>query len=231
MRPFVATTVVAAVLLAAGCGGGSSPHGNGEATKSADQVLADAVKATDSASSLRMTGDVSSTHGPIGIDYSIARGKGGEGSLTLGGDKAQLIVVGHDGYLKAGPGGWNQLAGTGGAMIAQRLRGRWLKFPVDNPQFQPIVGFTDPKALVHQQMEPTSDSVPTNAGVKTYKGMRVVEIRDAVHGGKLYVAADGPAYPVALVGSVGGTIAFDRWNQPVSPKAPTNVVDLSQLAG
>lgn len=64
MRTLLATSLLALVVLAAGCGGSSSSSANtntnssGEASKSAKQVLADAVKAADTATSFHMSGQV-----------------------------------------------------------------------------------------------------------------------------------------------------------------------------
>jgi len=236
MRNVLVGTLLVVALAVAGCGGGSSPSGgggdNGEASKSASQVLSDAVKAADGASSLHMTGSVNSNGKQIGIDLSVAKNKGAKGSLTLGGADVQLVVVGTNGYLKAGSAFWNQFAGSQGAMIVQLLAGRWLKFPVNNAQFQPLVAFSSPKALF-DQLKSGVDSTLKNNGAKTYKGQSVVALDDGAQNGTLYVSATGTPYPVALVksGSGGGTITFGDWSQPVSLTAPSDVLDFSNLTG
>ena len=238
MRSFLAGIVLIVVLLAAGCGGGSpsttttNSSGNGEASKSATLVLSDAVKAADSASSLHIGGNVNSNGQQIGLDLSVAKGTGAKGSLTLGGSRVQLIVVGSNGYLKAGPAFWTQFAGSNGSMIAQLLAGRWLKFSVNNAQFAPLVAFSSPKALF-DQLQSGADSALKNNGAKTYNGQSVVALDDGAKNGTLYVAATGTPYPAALVktGSGGGTITFGGWNQPVSLTAPTGALDFSNLHG
>jgi len=239
MRALLAGIVLAVVLVAAGCGGSSSNtttngsgNGNGEAAKSAQQVLKDAVKAADSASSLRMGGNVSSNGQQIGIDLSVSKGKGATGSLTLGGQKVELVVVGSNGYMKAGAAFWTQFAGSAGGTIAQMLQSKWLKFPMNNAQFQPIVAFSSPKAIF-DSLQSGADSGLKNKGTTTYKGQSVVALDDGAKNGTLYVSATGAPYPVALVktGSGGGTITFSDWSQPVSLTAPTDVLDFSHLTG
>jgi len=229
VRSFLVATVLAAALLAAGCGGSSSPNGNGngEASKSATQVVADALKATNSARSFHMSGTVSSTHGPVGLDFSVAKGKGATGSVTLAGAKIRVILIGQDGYLKTDTAGWTQLAGQTGPMIAQRLHGRWLGFPVNDPLFQPILDDTRPQALFAQLQGATS--ALGNSGTTTYKGESVVKLHDEVKNGTLYVAATGTPYPVALLGSGGGTVVFSDWNKSVPLTAPKDAVDFAHL--
>ena len=77
----------------------------------------------------------------------------------------------------------------------------------------------------------------TNDGQTTYKGAKVVAIRDTSDGSKLYVAATGRPYPVAIVaGGKGksGAVTFGDWNKSVSLSAPSNAVAIDavrRLAG
>jgi hypothetical protein len=45
------------------------------------------------------------------------------------------------------------------------------------------------------------------------------------------VATTGKPYPIEITksGAGGGTVAFNKWNQPVKLEAPKNVVNLSEL--
>ena len=180
MRSFVAGIALIVVLVAAGCGGSSNSNSNGsngEASKSATQALADAVKAADSASSLRLAGSLSSNGVPISIDLSVAKDKGANGSITLKGQKVDLLIVGSDGYMKADSAFWTQFAGSSGATIAQLLAGRWLKFPVNTAQFQGIVAFSNPKAIF-DSLQSGAGSKLKNEGATTYKGQSVVALND-----------------------------------------------------
>ena len=73
-----------------------------------------------------------------------------------------------------------------------------------------------------------------NKGATTYRGQKVVAIQDTSDNSKLYVAASGTPYPVALVGGRGrqsGAITFGDWSDPVSLSAPKGAIDLSALGG
>jgi hypothetical protein len=240
VRSSLAGIVLVLALVVAGCGGGSSSNttttnssgDNGMASKPAGQVLAASVKAADSASSLHMSGNVSAGTRPIGIDLSIAKDNGATGSMTINGHKVDLVIVGKNGYMKGDGSFWTQFGGAAGATIAQLLQGRWLKFPVDNAQFQPIIAFSSAKALF-DKVKSGADMHLQNKGMTTYKGQSVVALDDGTKNGTFYVAATGTPYPVALVktGSGGGTISFSAWNEPVSLTAPTDVLDFSKLTG
>lgn len=238
MRKVLAGTllVVACAFAFAGCGGGGTQRNdNGEAAKSANQIFADAVKAANSATFMRLNGNMSSCGRQVGLDMRVAKNNHeAKGSFTINDKYAvQLIVVGKDGYLHAStPEFWTKFAGAKGTAIAQALDGGWLKFPVNDPHFGPLVSCASPRALF-DQLKTGTGSTLKNKGTTTYQGQTVV-VLDGGQNGMLYVATNGIAYPAALVkkGKGGGTITFSAWNQPVSVTAPTtNVVDVSQLPG
>src|SRR6185312_3018068 len=77
---------LALLLLAAtlaGCGGSSS---NGEASKSASAILADARQAALAADSVRVAGTIHDAGQTIGLDLSVTKGDGG-GTMTIQGSK------------------------------------------------------------------------------------------------------------------------------------------------
>ena len=237
MRVFLAGTLLVVALVVAGCGG-SSPGGrtnaigNGEALKTGQQVLTDAVTAAEAASSFRMAGTITTGGQKIGLDLTIVRGRGATGSMTLGGEKVNLIVVGKDAYMKADAAFWTRFGGSNGSAIAQLVAGKWFKFPTDNSQFGALTGFTDPKSFFDSLS--TSGGAIVNKGATTYKGQSVVNIFGGEENGTLYVAATGPAYPVAITktgSGEGGAITFDNWNESVTLKAPSGAIDISQLGG
>lgn len=238
MRTLLATSLLALVVFAAGCGGSSSSSGNtntnssGEASKSAGAVLADAVKAADTATSFHMSGQINEAGSQVGIDLAVVVGKGATGSLTIKGAKVELIIVGGKGYLNGGSDFWKQFAGSSGAAIASLLNGKWLEFPAKNAQFAPLTGVADAKSIF-DQLKTSAPGKLTNTGATTYKGQSVIAIDGGAANGTFYVANSGTPYPVALVktGSSGGAITFDSWNASVTLTAPKGAIDFSHLSG
>lgn len=238
MRAFLAGTLLVLAFAVAACGGGgggsstTNSSANGEASKSAQQVLTDAVTAADAASSLHLSGNVNASGKQIVIDLAVSEGKGATGTVALNGASVQLIVIGTTAYIKADGTALRALAGAQNAAAAAALAGHWLKIPIDNAKFAAIIGFSNPKALF-DSLKSGADAQLKNDGAAMYQGQSVVALADGAKNGTLYVSATGTPYPVALVktGSGGGTISFSEWNQPVSLSAPSGALDFSQLGG
>ncbi|HLY86227.1 MAG TPA: hypothetical protein VKO84_06935 [Gaiellaceae bacterium] len=221
--------VLAAVALLAGCGGGGrSAKANGEASKSPGKVLADAKAAVSSASSVHVSGSIHYGGNPITLDISMATGKGATGSMTTSGFAFDLVQIGNIAYIKGSDQFYKHFAGP----AASLLHGKWLKTPTTSGRFASLAALTNIGVLFGQVA--SHHGKLANDGAKTYKGQQVVEIRDTSDNSKLYVAATGKAYPVALVGgkkSESGTIAFSDWNKSVSLSAPKGALDISKLGG
>jgi hypothetical protein len=234
MRGFVAATFLAVVLFAAGCGGGgggggSSTQSSGEATKSAEQVVKDAQKAAESASSVHVAGVIAQSGKQAALDLTLVRDKGASGSVTFQGKKFQLIVIGSTAYLKAGASFWKHYPGPSG--VAQVLQNKWLKFDAKNSQFGGLTNLTNEGRFFNLL---NSHGTLENQGETTYKGQSVVAIHDATKNATLYVAASGTPYPAAIVKTndpTAGTVTFDQWNQTATLTAPKGALDFSQLGG
>jgi hypothetical protein len=234
-----ALALLVAVLVLAGCGGGgggtttppatTTVPSNGEASKPPDQVIADAQKAADSASSLHVSGQGLDSGKPIDIDLSLVRGKGATGSIKISGLEVDIVVIGKRVYIKGSQAFYKHFAGTAAAEL---LKGKWLTGPVNSGQLKPLAALATPASLFKNLS--TKNGKLVNKGATTYNGQQVVELRDPKKNGSLYVAATGNPYPLAVVerkkGS-GGTIAFTNWNAHVTLKAPPGAIDISQFGG
>lgn len=222
-----ALVLVLTVALLAGCGGhGSSAKPNGEASKPADQVFADARAAATSAGSAHVSGNVDSGASRITLDLDMAR-KGAKGSMTTGGLGFDLVRIGSTAYIRGSDAFYKHYAGAG---VAQLLHGKWIKASVVQGRFAALAPLTSLRQLFAGISAHHGRLV--NQGRTTYKGQQVVVIRDASDNSKLYVAATGKPYPLAIAGGKkgrSGSITFADWNVPVSLSAPKNALDLSQL--
>ncbi len=227
MRVSLLALVLATALLA-GCGGSKkAAKPNGEASKSAARVLADANAAASQASSVHVSGSIVSQGTPIELDLRMATGKGAKGSMSTSGLQFDLVRVGDVVYIRGSDAFYKRFAG---ATIAQLLHDKWLKASATHGRFRSLSPLTSIDALFAKVG--SSHGKLTNAGTTTYKGQEVVAIRDTSDNSKLYVSATGKPYPVAIVGgrkSQSGTITFGDWNAPLSLTAPKNAIDISQL--
>jgi hypothetical protein len=228
MRALAPALVLTAVLLA-GCGSSDkSAKPNGEASKPAAQVLADANKAATNASSAHVSGSIRSDGTPITLDLTTARGKGAKGSMATSGLKFDLIRIGDTLYIRGSDEFLKRFAGP----AAQLLHDKWLKASATKGRLKSLAPLTSLGALFAGISSQHGKLV--NDGKKKYKGADVVVIRDTSDDSKLYVAATGKPYPVALSGGKqdqSGTITFDDWNKSVSLSAPSGAIDISQFGG
>jgi hypothetical protein len=229
MRASALAFVLTAVLLT-GCGSSKkTAPPNDEVSKPATQVLANANSAAASASSAHVSGNVNSGGTPITLDLTTARGKGAKGSMSTNRLSFDLVRVGDTLYIKGSDAFLKHFAG---AAVAQLLHGKWLKAPATTGRLKSLAPLTSLGTLFagisahHGKL--------ANDGKSTYNGQPVVVIRDTSDNSKLYVAATGKPYPVALVGGKkgqSGTITFGDWNQPVSLTAPSGALDISSYLG
>jgi hypothetical protein len=229
MRASALALLLTAVLIA-GCGGhGKSAKSNGEASKPPGRVLADARAAVSSASSVHVSGSIVADDTPITLDLDIANGKGAKGSMAPGGLQFDLVQIGDAAYIRGTDAFWQHYAGVG---IAQLLHRRWVKVSTSEPRFRILAPLTSISLLFDKVA--ARHGTLTNEGTTSYEGQQVVEIRDTSHKNRLYVAATGKPYPLAIVvgeKSRSGTVRLGSWNKSVSLTAPKGAIDISQLGG
>ena len=232
MRASALALVLTAALLA-GCGSsgssGTTAKPNGEASKPAGRVLADAEAAATNASSAHISGDITSGGTPITVDLTTARGKGGKGSMSTNGLKFDLVRIGDTVYVRGSDAFYKHFAG---AAVAQLLHNRWLKGSATHGRLKSLAELTNLRSLfAHISADPGKI---VNDGKTTYEGQQVVALRSVGDDSKLYVAATGKPYPVAIVGNKNGqsgAVTFGDWNKPVSLSAPSDALDISQFGG
>jgi hypothetical protein len=229
MRATALALVLTAALLA-GCGSsGTTAKESDEASKTAPQVLADAKAAATSASSAHVSGSINSGGTPITLDLTTARNKGAKGSMSTSGLKFDLVRIGDTLYIRGSDEFYKHFAG---AAVAQLLHGKWLKAPAAEGRLKSLAPLTNIGALFAGISSQHGKLV--NDGNTTYKDQDVVAIRDTSDGSKLYVAATGKPYPVAIVGgkkNQSGTITFGDWNESVALSAPSDAIDIGQFGG
>jgi hypothetical protein len=216
-------------LLAEGCGGGGGgSKSNGEADKTAKEIVADAKAAAKKASSVHFHGSIVESGTPLKVDIRIDGAKGGTGSLTIQGAKVEIVRVGNEAYLKGSTAFYTQIAG---AAAAQLLKGKWLKGSATSGDLAALAALTDINKLFEAALKPTGTI--TKGKEATVDGRNVIGV-DSSDGGTLYVATTDEPYPIEITQASGnstGTLHFDEWNKMVDVKAPTNAVDVSKLNG
>ena len=212
-------------LAVAACGGSSGPSTNGVESKSPDGIVTAAMSAVRSATSVHVAGNVPSSGSRITFDLNLVNGMGGQGSMTRNGLSFQLVTVGNEVYINGPIAFWQKLVGNAAAPL---LWGKWIKAPATG-QLATLATLTDLQKLFSQLL--SSHGRLLKGSMTTVHGQPVIAVNDTTNGGTLYVATRGRPYPIEVVknGSDSGQVAFDRFNQPVTLKPPSEAIDVSQL--
>ena len=214
------------LLAAALAACGSSASSNNISGKTAAEILAATKLAAEGASAVHVSGSIDNGGRPVGLDVNVLAGRGARGRLSENGLSFELIQTGGSVYIKGSPAFYRHV---GGAAAAQLLQGRWLKAPASSPEFASLSSLTDLHRLVDTALS-TQGSV-AKSGTATVNGQRAVALANSSKGGTLFVAATGRPYPIEITreGANGGSLSFDRWDQPVALTVPAGALDITQL--
>lgn len=203
----------------------SSSDTNGESTKSPSQIFTDAKHATSSASSVHISGDITSGSDNIALDVVDSSGRSG-GSITENGATVQVILSGKTIYLMGNAASMAKFAGS--AAAGQLLGGKWLQTSKDNKDFGSLAQLFDLGNLV-QAIQPKG--TVHKGTVTTVNGQSAIPLTDSSGNGTLYIANTGRPYMVEVKGGSkqSGTIKFDQYESAKPPAVPTGAVNLDQL--
>jgi hypothetical protein len=212
------------LLLALGSTTAVAATPNGEADKTADQIVADALVAATGAKGVHVSGSGKSDGKPLALDLHLVAAKGGKGTVTADGLTFDIIRIGPKAYFRGDSKFWSNF---GGSAMAELLKGKWLMASATTGDFASFTPLTDIKALMKQTL--SSHGTLTTKGTTTIHGHSVITIVDTSKGGTLYVSATGKPYPVELTGGSSGTIDFDRWDEMPPLAAPAKSIDYAKL--
>jgi hypothetical protein len=219
--------VLAAAAALAGCGGGSS-SGNGEAAKTAGEIIADARSAATAAGAVHVTGSILESGTRLKLDLH-AGGTTGSGTITFRGSPIDVIRIGSTLYMKA-PAIFYTNTGADSA-TASLLDGKWLKTAATSKSFADLAQLTRLKDVLELTTKP--DGKISKGNESTVDGAKVIELKDD-KGGSIFIATTGKPYPVALRGedaTSSGNVHFSDWGTTVRTKAPKGAVDLAKVGG
>lgn len=240
----IAATLCASSLIATGCGSSASTSSapatatattsvgtapNGEASKTAQQILADAKAAVASATTVHMA--LTHLQGVLtGLDLQLEAGTGGTGTLTVRGLPVAVIADGADLYVRAEASFWNAM--TGSPATASLLAGHWVKVPpsaTKTGSFSTVRDMADMQTFFATALQPTG--TPVTRGTTTVNGVPAVIVADST--GVLYVALRGAPYPLGIrltPAGGGGVAVFGNWNAPVTISPPSGSIAFATAA-
>ncbi|MGW6486200.1 hypothetical protein [Streptomyces sp. NPDC055056] len=231
----VAATGVCAVSLAA-CGG-SGGDDDAFKGKSADEVAAQAVKATRQADSMHLKGSARQEGGEsLALDIAVDSEKNCEGTVKQQGATAEVRHKSATLYLKGDEKYWqNSLKQQAGAdKLVSKVAGKWVKMPAGDDQ---LSGLCDKQGLLAALDEDKSERKGMSKdGSTSVDGTPAVKLTKK-SGGKtltMYVASEGKPYILKVTtagGSAPESTTFSDYGKPVQPEQPPAgaTVDLKQL--
>jgi hypothetical protein len=183
LRSSIAVALAALGLFAlVGCGG-SSKSGNGIASKSAEQIVAEAKNAADSASSVHVSGSVRSGGSPVTLDLKLASEKGATGQISQNGSTFKIVIYGGTAYISGSDAFYRKL---GGSAAAQLLAGKWLKVATDTPEFSSFASLTNMRKLLDTVL--VGHGTLEKGATTTIAGQQAIAVKDTTRGGTLYAA-------------------------------------------
>lgn len=199
---------------------------NGEATKAALTILADAKHATDSARTAHVVGAIHHYRSSLSFDITLGHGQGG-GAVTADGSSFDIVLHRPKVYLKAPRATWTKQTN---ATVADLLANRWLETTTANKDFRDLANVVDIVKLT-SQLTPSGKVV--KHGTTSYRGQPAIALFDSgPSGGTLYVAAQGAPYILGVHGGTGshGNLVFSQYNSARVPSAPKHPLNLDALA-
>lgn len=236
LAPTAFAAAVAVVALA-GCGGSAStsaaapsPAASAStsaapspspseafAGQSASEILAAAQKAFTAADTTHVVGSFSEDGTDFTMDIRMTADGDAVAKLDVGGLGAmELRTIGGDAWLSGDPSFWKA---TGAP--ANLFDNKWIKTTTKSKDFQDFLELTSKKQWAKELLEPGGE-LKVVAG-KEIDGIPTVGLEE-VSGedpGILFVAASGPAYPLAIEPKSGeGSLRFTDWDEPVDVEKP-----------
>ena len=226
-RPRAVAGLTAVLLSACSGGGGGGDGGNAEAAKKGPQVAADAAAALERSGAAHLTGTVSEQGQTGDVDLHL-QGADASGTITIAGQKVQLVSAGGTAYAKAPAAFWSSFGAP--EAISSKLDDHWVVVP---QQAAGSLGTFTLKGLADELRRPSNGTWKDPVGTATVAGQKALVVTES-DGSTLDVAATGTPYPLKADtkgGESPGTLTFSDFGTRTTITAPAGALDLTQLGG
>ncbi|WP_395363305.1 hypothetical protein ACHGLA_24275 [Streptomyces sp. YH02] len=239
-----ATTGVATTGAAAAAPSVSAPSPDPFSGLTADEVADRAVTATQSATSLRMTGRVVTEGQPLDIDFALNDRDECTGVMKIEGGTAELRKIDRIAYMKGDEAFWRVSMASQGVPDAQidatieLVKGRWLKIAPGQAGSSDLSGVCDLKSLLADLGEDEEERRGLTRGPDSeVDGTTVANLVKKKTDGEtttVSVSQEGKPYILKMVKTGGeepGEIVLSDYDKPVRVVIPpaAETVDLSKL--
>lgn len=210
---------------------------NGIEGKTATEILDASLAAANKATSVTAKGAITQGGQEITLDLQVGQ-EAAQGSISAQGAEIEIKVLAGKTYFKLSGESFAKIAGQDDSpevaeAISALLGDKWLVAPDEESagQLGSLGQFGQKDELLKGILTP--DGNATVKGTGEVNGQPVVLLESTDGTGTLAIATTGEPYPLQIKGSEGadgGQIDFTDWNAPVNVTAPTDVLDIGQLA-
>jgi hypothetical protein len=246
MRPLGLPLVLAAALLIPATSIGQGD----EASKSPQDILADATRDLGAVHSYHVAGRASGTDGTARLVADVDAAGPARFQLDQKSEKLTLLLTKSAAYVRANKVFWRREGHVKDAKALKQISGRWVKVPTDSG-FSDLVKQFTPTTLAHCLT--TNLGTITKRPATTFGGRRVIVLADkgdkpGTSPGLLYLTSAGKILPVRArqtgrqragghhEAACGGSdrttrstdIRFSRFDKPVKISPPSGAIDLTQ---
>jgi hypothetical protein len=224
MRFCLGRRLLPAAVMCATLGAGLAGYGTASASTSgsplsglsADQIAAQAVANLKSASTVHVTGNVTSSGETVGLDLTLVRGKGCTGTMAVAGTGSfKLTAIGNQVWIKPDQQFWKKEGAT--AAVLNVVSGKYMKVRATS-QLGSLSVFCQPSQLAGSFGHLAPGLV--KGTTTTISGQRALQIKDASDSGSIFVSDTAKPQILRLSGGSKGTIDFSGYNSPVTLTAP-----------
>lgn len=232
----IPAVAAAATLAVTGCGSGTSaktsPQGSASAsataTPGAAALFSKAQQALSAATSVRVSGSVTSNGAVVGMDISLTKSGRIYGTLKEQGQQITVLITGGESYAKVSAGFLKAHKLPSSACVL--MCGKWLK--LSGADAKGMVGDLSWSSLLGSYGKGAPPGLAVT-GTVTIRGIPAWVLKGS-DGTILDVAAQGTPYPLRITGSgQPGGFDFSNWNSVSIPGTPpaSQVIDTSQMGG
>lgn len=207
-------------------------HTNGVGRLSPTAIEAKAREAAKGARSVRLSGKVTSNGRRYRLDMRLKQ-DGAMGKVTTKDATFSLLRVGDDLYLKADKDFWLDQndpsdGGTADAepdrdavAAAEKLDGKYVKVPADDPAYRQFSGFTTLDVMLDGLLALQGERATGER--REVGGVRTIQVTaDEGKGGVIDVALVGKPFPLRMQRAGGaGVLHLDDWNKDFTIRAPS----------
>jgi hypothetical protein len=241
---------VSGITFLAGCGSGSIGHSARPslsarpsssaaslAGKSAEQIMADAIRAVRAAESVHVVAHDAAGSKTITFTDDVSATTGREVIRTNGGGQATFLLIAGVGYLRGNAAAWVNYYGAP-ARAAAQLSGRWISFHHGDRDYQRLTSQLTLSGFIHEISLEAPLARRGSGLVGNQPAVAVQGTTSAASGAPagskatLYVASTGRPLPLTLKGDAPGTrlrVTFSNWGEALHLAPPPNSLPASSL--